>query len=162
MRRMPQQRGKMPPMGGPDENRIDINLIAMLLWQSLLTGVAVAVSHMGWYLPAAGAGEMGLQYGLIAFGFLCLSMVLFHVGGIRDSLAMRAEFAQENRYDKWLRSQQRLQERRMRKDQQYQYGKMQRQQDVSTSLWGNQTFGLPNEERIPKQKDEEEAPMLSP
>ena len=37
----------MPPMGGPDENRIDINLIAMLLWQSLLTGVAVAVSLGG-------------------------------------------------------------------------------------------------------------------
>ena len=157
---MPQQPGKMPPFGGPDENRIDINLIAMLLWQSLLTGVAEAVSHMGWYLPAAGAGEMGLQYGLIAFGFLCLSMVLFHVGGIRDSLAMRAEFAQENRYDKWLRSQQRLQERRMRKDQQYQYCKMQQQQMYQQAM-GQQTFGLPNEPHS-EQKDEEEAPMLTP
>ena len=146
----------MPPMAGPDENRIDINLIAMLLWQSLLTGVAVAVSHMGWYLPSAGAGEMGLQYGLIAFGFLCL-------GGIRDSLAMRAEFAQENRYDKWLRSQQRLQERRMRKDQQYQYGQAQRQAAWDTFQQnGNQTFGLPNQESIPEPKGEEAEQLVAP
>tara|TARA_R110000824_G_scaffold3689_4_gene17432 strand:+ start:126 stop:593 length:468 start_codon:yes stop_codon:yes gene_type:complete len=135
-----------------DNNRIDINLIAMLLWQSLLTGVAVAVSHMNWYLPDSGPGEMGAQYGLVAFGFLCLSMVLFHVGGIRDSLSMRAEFSQEARYDKWHRNQQRLQERRLRKDQMVQNyrdyghqlatGPVQRQ-DAST-------FGLPNApEEIP-------------
>ena len=153
----------MPPGNGPDENRIDINLIAMLLWQSLLTGVAVSVSHMGWYLPTAGPGEMGLQYGLIAFGFLCLSMVLFHVGGIRDSLAMRAEFSQENRYDKWLRSQQRLQERRQRKEQQYQYGQVQRQQAwQSFQQNGQQTFGLPNEEAIPEPKGEEAEQLVSP
>jgi len=155
----------IPPMG-PDENRIDINLIAMLLWQSLLTGVAVAISHMGWYLHEAGAGEMGLQYGLIAFGFLCLSMVLFHVGGIRDSLAMRAEFSQENRYDKWQRSQLRLQERRQRKDQAYQYNTVQRQQawdqvHQPTSM-GQQTFGLPNQEPIPEPKGEEEGQNISP
>ncbi len=70
---MKQRQGPaMPPMGGPDENRIDINLIAMLLWQSLLTGVAVAVSHMGWYLPTAGPGDMGMKYGLIAFGCFCI------------------------------------------------------------------------------------------
>ena len=150
---------KQPPFGGMDENRIDINLIAMLLWQSLLTGVAVAVSHMNWYLPGAGPGEMGLQYGLICFGFLCLAMVMFHVGGIRDSLAMRAEFSQENRYDKWQRSQQRLQERRHRKDQQYQYGKMQQQQ-----IYGGQsqpTFGLPNDDSTSEQKNEEEPPIIS-
>lgn len=144
------------PMAGQlpqdDNNRIDINLIAMLLWQSLLTGVAVAVSHMNWYLPDSGPGEMGAQYGLVAFGFLCLSMVLFHVGGIRDSLSMRAEFSQEARYDKWHRNQQRLQERRLRKDQMVQNyrdyghqlatGPVQRQ-DAST-------FGLPNApEEIP-------------
>ena len=72
---------RIPPwVGGDDNNRIDINLIAMLLWQSLLTGVSVTVSHLDWYLPDASPGEMGLQYGLIAFGFLCVAMVLFHVG----------------------------------------------------------------------------------
>jgi hypothetical protein len=144
---MKQPPQKQPPYGGMDENRIDINLIAMLLWQSLLTGVAVAVSHMGWYLPSAGPGEMGLQYGLICFGFLCMAMVLFHVGGIRDSLQMRAEFSQENRYDKWLRSQQRLQERRSRKDQQYAMRSdpylYQQQQAYAPN---GQTFGLPNSE----------------
>ena len=147
---------KMPPYGGMEENRIDINLIAMLLWQSLLTGVAVAVSHMGWYLPTAGPGEMGLQYGLICFGFLCMAMVLFHVGGIRDSLQMRAEFSQENRYDKWLRSQQRLQERRMRKEAQYTMQYSQHQQFMNQQPQGGQTFGLPNAEA----NNEEEPPII--
>ena len=138
----------VPPWGHEDQNRIDINLIAMLLWQSLLTGVAVAVSHMNWYLPDAGPGEMGLQYGLVAFGFLCLAMVLFHVGGIRDSLSMRAEFSQEARYDKWLRAQQRLQDRRMRKHQFQQQQQQQHQQHPYQQPQqggnGQQTFGLPN------------------
>lgn len=111
---MQEMKPPVPPWA-MDENRIDINLIAMLLWQSLLVGTAVGVSHLGWYLPDASAGELGLQFGLICFGFLCLSMVLFHVGGLRDSLAMRAEFAQESRYDKWQTQQARLQARRMRK-----------------------------------------------
>lgn len=155
MKQLPPQ--KRPPYGGMDENRIDINLIAMLLWQSLLTGVAVAVSHMGWYLPSAGPGEMGLQYGLIAFGFLCMAMVLFHVGGIRDSLQMRAEFSQENRYDKWLRSQQRLSERRMRKEAQYtmQYSQHQNFMNQQQAT-GGQTFGLPNSEA----NNEEEPPLI--
>jgi len=144
-----QQKQQQSPPWAEDQNRIDINLIAMLLWQSLLTGVAVGVSHLDWYLPDAAPAEMGLQYGLVAFGFLCLSMVLFHVGGIRDSLSMRAEFSQEARLDKWHRNQQRLQERRMRKDQ------------MMSSIGGNydyanqgnvgpvqrtdaSTFGLPN------------------
>lgn len=128
-----QQPSKMPPTPPwvQDENQININLIAMLLWQSLLVGVAVGVSHMDWYLPNAGPGEMGLQYGLICFGFLCLSMVLFHVGGLRDSLAMRAEFAQESRYDKWQNQQQRLQARRMRKYQQAQQQEMYYQQNMN-------------------------------
>ena len=113
----------MPPGGVPpwaqDNQRIDVNLIAMLLWQALLTGSAVTVSHMGWYLPNASPGEMGLQYGLIAFGFLCTAMVLFHVGGIRDSLAIRAELSQEHRFDKWQRSQMRLMQRRNQKQQYY-------------------------------------------
>ena len=104
-----------PPYVAEDTNRIDINLIAMLLWQALLTGISVAVSHMGWYLPNAGAGEMGLQYGLIAFGFLCTSMVLFHVGGIRDR--GREQSFQGNQIDKWYRQQQRLQRRRATKEQ---------------------------------------------
>jgi len=159
---MPGEIKKRPPFGGMDENRIDINLIAMLLWQSLLTGVAVGVSHMNWYLPGAGPAEMGLQYSLIAFGFLCLAMVLFHVGGIRDSLSMRAEFAQENRYDKWLRSQQRLAERRERKDHQYNYQQLQRQQVYAGAPpQGQQTFGLPNEQSLEEEKDEEEPPLLA-
>jgi len=131
-----------PPYMAQDTNRIDINLIAMLLWQSLLTGISVAVSHMGWYLPNAGPGEMGLQYGLIAFGFLCTAMVLFHVGGIRDSLAMRAEFAKENQVDKWYRQQQRLQQRRSQK-QQYWQGNNQSPQ------YGQQQtqFGVPNNKK---------------
>jgi hypothetical protein len=129
-----------PPYMGQDTNRIDINLIAMLLWQSLLTGISVAVSHMGWYLPDAGPGEMGLQYGLIAFGFLCTAMVLFHVGGIRDSLAMRAEFARENQVDKWYRQQQRLSQRRASKQQYWQNGGQQPQyQNPQTQ------FGIPND-----------------
>ena len=149
------------PFGGMDENRIDINLIAMLLWQSLLTGVAVTVSHMNWYLQDAGPGEMGLQYGLISFGFLCLAMVMFHVGGIRDSLSMRAEFSQENRYDKWQRSQHRLQERRQRKDQQFQYGKVQQQQQQQMYQQAQPpAFGLPNDDSLSGQKNEEEPPRL--
>jgi len=129
-----------PPYMGQDTNRIDINLIAMLLWQSLLTGISVAVSHMGWYLPDAGAGEMGLQYGLIAFGFLCTAMVLFHVGGIRDSLAMRAEFARENQVDKWYRQQQRLSQRRASKQQYWQNGGQQPQYQPPQTQ-----FGIPND-----------------
>jgi len=148
---------RMPPWaGGDDNNRIDINLIAMLLWQSLLTGVSVTVSHLDWYLPGASPAEMGLQYGLIAFGFLCVAMVLFHVGGIRDSLALRAEFAQEGRHDKWLRNQQRLQQRRMRKDynmaQEAQMYKQQAWQQVDPS---QQTFGLPNTEETNNDQNNE-------
>ena len=109
----------MPPWA-QDNQRIDVNLIAMLLWQALLTGSAVTVSHLGWYLPNASPGEMGLQYGLIAFGFLCTAMVLFHVGGIRDSLAIRAELSQEHRIDKWQRTQMRLHQRRNQTQQYYQ------------------------------------------
>jgi hypothetical protein len=144
----------MPPWannGGDDNNRIDINLIAMLLWQSLLTGVSVTISHLQWYLPGASPGEMGLQYGLIAFGFLCISMVLFHVGGIRDSLALRAEFSQEGRYDKWHRNQQRLQQRRSRKD----YNMSQESQMYKQQAWNDpsqQTFGLPNTEEPKKEE----------
>lgn len=144
-----------------DENRIDINLIAMLLWQSLLTGVAVAVSHMDWYLPTASPGEMGLQYGLVAFGFLCVAMVLFHVGGIRDSLAMRAEFSQEARYDKWQRGQERLQERRERKSQ---MSNMKYYQTQQMQQGNGQTFGLPvTPTPFPDESTEapkEEAPLI--
>ena len=123
-----------------NDSRIDINVIAMLLWQALLVGTCVAISHMGWYLEDAGAGEMGLQFGLITFGFLCTSMVLFHVGGVRDSLAMRAEFARENQADKWMRSQQRLQQRRASKRQYW-------QEQGSQPQYGGQQysqFGVPN------------------
>ena len=133
------------PYIGQDTNRIDVNLIAMLLWQSLLTGTSVAVSHMGWYLPNAGPAEMGLQYGLIAFGFLCTAMVLFHVGGIRDSLAMRAEFAKENQVDKWMRGQHRLHQRRANKRN---YWQQQNQQSQ-----GFQQFGVPQ----PKENDDKES-----
>jgi len=109
--------GFAAPPWAQDNQRIDVNLIAMLLWQSLLTGTAVTVSHLDWYLPNASPAEMGLQYGLIAFGFLCTAMVLFHVGGIRDSLALRAELSQEHRHDKWQRGQMRLQQRRQQKQQ---------------------------------------------
>jgi len=136
-----QQNFYPPPYMAQDTNRIDINLIAMLLWQSLLTGVSVAISHMGWYLPDAGAGEMGLQYGLIAFGFLCTAMVLFHVGGVRDSLAMRAEFARENQVDKWHRNQQRLMQRRATKQQYWQQGGQAGGQYPSQS---QTQFGVPN------------------
>lgn len=125
----------MPPWAALDENRIDINLIAMLLWQSLLVGVSVTLSHLDWYLPDAGPAEMGLQYGLICFGFLCVSMVLFHVGGLRDSLAMRAEFAQESRYDKWYQQQARLQQRRLRKD----------AQRSEFAPYGMSQFGVPQQ-----------------
>tara|TARA_R110002153_G_scaffold242298_1_gene397510 strand:- start:915 stop:1382 length:468 start_codon:yes stop_codon:yes gene_type:complete len=142
---------RQPPwqMPAEDNNRIDINLIAMLLWQSLLTGVSVTVSHLSWYLPDASPGEMGLQYGLIAFGFLCISMVLFHVGGIRDSLALRAEFSQEGRHDKWLRNQQRLQQRRMRKDYSQTSDHVYPQQ-TSPYQQPQQAFGLPNATEEPK------------
>ena len=130
-----------PPMEGG--NRVDVNLIAMLLWQSLLTGAAVGISHMGWYLSGAPPGEMGLQYGLIAFGFLCTSMVLFQVGGVRDSMAMRAEFSKEASYDKWFRQQLQMQNRRMQK-QQY-YGEMQQQMAaMQAQAEGRDVFGLPN------------------
>jgi|TARA_Y100000361_G_scaffold153975_1_gene177528 hypothetical protein len=124
-------------------NRVDVNLIAMLLWQSLLTGVAVGISHKDWYLPNATPAEMGLQYGLIAFGFLCTSMVLFQVGGIRDSMAMRAEFSKEASYDKWFRNQMQMTNRRMQKQQYYQelQGQMAAMQQQSQ---GRDVFGLPN------------------
>ena len=137
------------PYVGQDTNRIDVNLIAMLLWQSLLTGTSVAVSHMGWYLPNAGPAEMGLQYGLIAFGFLCTAMVLFHVGGIRDTLAMRAEFAKENQVDKWMRGQQRLHQRRVSKQN---YWRQQSQQPMTP---GYQQFGIPQQPR--EENDDKEA-----
>ena len=135
---------RFEPPWSDNTNRIDVNLIAMLLWQALLTGTAVAVSHLGWYLPDASAAEMGLQYGLIAFGFLCTAMVMFHVGGVRDSLAMRAEFSKENQIDKWMRSQHRLQQRRSNKqsywNQQGQHGQ-QGQQGQHGNPYGEQTFG---------------------
>lgn len=140
--------GQSIPMWQPQaentsSNRVDVNLIAMLLWQSLLTGMAVGISHRNWYLPDAGAGEMGIQYGLISFGFLCISMVLFQVGGVRDSMAMRAEFSKEASYDKWFRNQMQMQNRRMQK-QQY-YGEMQQQMSAMQSASeGQQLFGLPN------------------
>lgn len=113
---------QMPPHLEHDNNRIDVNLIAMLLWQALLVAVAVSISHLNWYLPDASPSQMGLQYGLITFGFLCASMVLFHVGGVRDSLAMRAEFTRENQTEKWMRSQMRLQHRRSQKQQYWENG----------------------------------------
>jgi len=124
-------------------NRVDVNLIAMLLWQSLLTGVAVGISHKNWYLPEATPAEMGLQYGLIAFGFLCTSMVLFQVGGIRDSMAMRAEFSKEASYDKWFRNQMQMTNRRMQKQQYYQelQGQM---ASMQAQAQGRELFGLPN------------------
>tara|TARA_R100000005_G_C5000639_1_gene207523 strand:+ start:3480 stop:3935 length:456 start_codon:yes stop_codon:yes gene_type:complete len=139
-----------PPPWANESNRVDVNLIAMLLWQALLTGVAVAISHMDWYLPNASPGEMGLQYGLIAFGFLCASMVLFQVGGVRDSLAMRAEFSQESRYDKWFRQQMQMQARRAQKSQYYK--DMQNQMGIN----GEQVFGVPNVQntQYPEEKTE--------
>ena len=140
-----------PPM--ETTNRVDVNLIAMLLWQSLLTGTAVGISHMGWYLSDAPAGEMGLQYGLIAFGFLCTSMVLFQVGGVRDSMAMRAEFSKEASYDKWFRQQMQMQNRRMQK-QQY-YTEMQQQMQVmQAQSEGRDVFGLPN---APNSEDDQQS-----
>ena len=139
-----------PPPWANESNRVDVNLIAMLLWQALLTGVAVAISHMDWYLPNASPGEMGLQYGLIAFGFLCASMVLFQVGGVRDSLAMRAEFSQESRYDKWFRQQMQMQARRAQKSQYYQ--DMQNQMGVN----GEQIFGVPNMQNTQYKEDKPE------
>ena len=141
--------GGSPPPWANDSQRIDVNLIAMLLWQSLLTGTAVALSHLDWYLPQASPGEMGIQYGLVAFGFLCSAMVLFQVGGIRDSLAMRAEFSQETRYDKWLRNQMNMQARRMQKQQYYTDLQSQFQQQTG------QTFGLPNDGSDIQQDEEQ-------
>ena len=86
---------------------------------------------------------MGLQYGLITFGFLCTSMVLFHVGGVRDSLAMRAEFAKENQIDRWHRSQSRLAQRRANKAR---YWESQANNPYSQGDPRKQTFGIPNEE----------------
>lgn len=141
----PQNQAYYPaPYMSQDTNRIDINLIAMLLWQALLTGISVAVSHMGWYLPDAGPGEMGLQYGLIAFGFLCTSMVLFHVGGIRDSLSMRAEFARENQIDKWYRQQHRLAQRRATKEQYWRNGG-QNGPPSNNNPYSSTQFGIPND-----------------
>lgn len=139
-----------PPPWVQDGNRVDVNLIAMLLWQAFLTGTAVAVSHTGWYLEGAGAFEMGLQYGLIAFGFLCSALVLFQVGGIRDSLAMRAEFAKENQVDKWMRSQMRLQQRRFQK-QNYMANARQQMNNQQNGN-GQQMFGYVP---YPKQEAEE-------
>ena len=124
-----------PPPWAQDSNRIDVNLIAMLLWQALLVGTAVAISHLGWYLPDASPGEMGLQYGLITFGFLCASMVLFHVGGVRDSLAMRAEFDKESQTEKWMRSQMRLQQRKLQKESYWRESMMQQQQGARQFGW---------------------------
>ena len=138
----------VPPIGINDSQRIDVNLIAMLLWQSLLTGTAVCISHLSWYLPNASPGEMGLQYGLIAFGFLCLSMVLFQVGGIRDNLAMRAEFSQEARYDKWFRQQMQLQSRRFQKEQmRAEWG------NQFSQATGQQLFGIPNDGNDDEKKE---------
>lgn len=150
-------KGQLTPMWNPPPmettNRVDVNLIAMLLWQSLLTGTAVGISHMGWYLSDAPAGEMGLQYGLIAFGFLCTSMVLFQVGGVRDSMAMRAEFSKEASYDKWFRQQMQMQNRRMQK-QQY-YTEMQQQMQVmQAQSEGRDVFGLPN---APNSEDDQQS-----
>ena len=150
-------KGQMTPMWNPPPmettNRVDVNLIAMLLWQSLLTGTAVGISHIGWYLSDATAGEMGLQYGLIAFGFLCTSMVLFQVGGVRDSMAMRAEFSKEASYDKWFRQQMQMQNRRMQK-QQY-YTEMQQQMQVmQAQSEGRDVFGLPN---APNSEDDQQS-----
>ena len=147
----PQDLFNAPPPWQGESNRIDVNLIAMLLWQSLLTGTAVAVSHLDWYLPQASSGEMGIQYGLVTFGFLCSAMVLFQIGGIRDSLAMRAEFSQETRYDKWLRQQMQMQARRMQKQQYY--------TDLATQIeqqTGQQPiFGLPNDGSNIQQDEEQ-------
>jgi len=135
-------------------NRVDVNLIAMLLWQSLLTGLAVGISHKGWYLPTASPAEMGLQYGLIAFGFLCTSMVLFQVGGIRDSMAMRAEFSKEATYDKWIRNQMQMTSRRMQKQEYYNelQGEMAAMQARTE---GRDVFGLPN---TPSLEEDERKP----
>jgi hypothetical protein len=93
---------------------------------------------------------MGLQYGLIAFGFLCSALVLFQVGGIRDSLAMRAEFAKENQVDKWMRSQMRLQQRRFQK-QNYMANARQQMNNQQNGN-GQQMFGYVP---YPKQEAEE-------
>ncbi len=140
MQQPPPFGGSSPPPWGNDSQRIDVNLIAMLLWQALLTGAAVGISHLDWYLPEAAPAEMGLQYGLICFGFLCIAMVLFQVGGIRDNLAMRAEFSQEARYDKWFRNQMQLQSRRFQKEQmRAEWG------NQFTQATGKNLFGVPND-----------------
>ena len=140
MQQPPPFGGSSPPPWGNDSQRIDVNLIAMLLWQALLTGAAVGISHLDWYLPEAAPAEMGLQYGLISFGFLCIAMVLFQVGGIRDNLAMRAEFSQEARYDKWFRNQMQLQSRRFQKEQmRAEWG------NQFTQATGKNLFGVPND-----------------
>ena len=140
MQQPPPFGGSSPPPWGNDSQRIDVNLIAMLLWQALLTGAAVGISHLDWYLPEAAPAERGLQYGLIWFGFLCIAMVLFQVGGIRDNLAMRAEFSQEARYDKWFRNQMQLQSRRFQKEQmRAEWG------NQFTQATGKNLFGVPND-----------------
>ena len=106
---------------------------------------------MGWYLSDASAGEMGLQYGLIAFGFLCISMVLFQVGGVRDHLSMRAEFSKENQFDKWFRNQVQIQNRRLQKQQWY----AGMQDDMAAIQQAQGVFGLPN---APSSNEEEKSP----
>ena len=67
-------------------------------------------------------------------------MVLFQVGGIRDNLAMRAEFSQEARYDKWFRNQMQLQSRRFQKEQmRAEWG------NQFTQATGKNLFGVPND-----------------
>ena len=48
MQQPPPFGGSSPPPWGNDSQRIDVNLIAMLLWQALLTGAAVGISHLDW------------------------------------------------------------------------------------------------------------------
>jgi len=77
-------------------------------------------------------------------------MVLFQVGGVRDSLAMRAEFSQESRYDKWFRQQMQMQARRAQKSQYYQ--DMQSQMNAN----GEQIFGVPNMQNTQYNEDKPE------
>jgi len=73
-------------------------------------------------------------------------MVLFHVGGVRDSLAQRAEFARENQVDKWQRQQHRLAQRRASKER---YWSDQRSSNPQIQqVYGGQTqFGIPNDKK---------------
>ena len=67
-------------------------------------------------------------------------MVLFQVGGIKDTLSMRAEFQQGTRYDKWMRNQMQIATRRMQREQMYSDYEQQYQQ-----VTGQQLFGVPND-----------------